>query len=120
MAAPVADFRPQLLGRQVVPRPLPEDQSGPKRLWQFFSTPGVQRSVLVKTNGDVIERLEFDTSEIMAADTYIFIPGGTDFRQPDDSWLVAALEAQGYTFGYGGDDLYMDQYTDEYPLAEGV
>lgn len=98
MPAPEVDTRLRLIGRQVVPRPLPEDQRGSKRLWQFFGHPGVQRSVLVKTNGDVIEKLEFDTFEIAADDTYAFIPGGVDYREPDDAWLVAALEAQGYTF----------------------
>lgn len=92
------DLRPRLEGRRLVGVPTPINGSAASRLFRHVGEVPRQRSIIVYRNGDVTEKLEFTTSEINDQEVYAYIPGGSDFRQSDDTWLNEALEAQGYTF----------------------
>lgn len=98
MAAESYDNRRRLMGRSLVGIATPIDGSAASRLSRWSGEVPFQRSVLVYTNGDVVEKEFFTVEEITASNVHTFIRGGTDFRESDDTWLNAALVAQGYTF----------------------
>ena len=92
------DLRPQLEGRRLVGVATPIDNSAASRLGRYVGEVPKQQSIIVYTNGDVTEKLEFTQTEINDPNVYVYIQGGSDFRKGDDPWLNAALEDQGYTW----------------------
>lgn len=98
MAAQSYDDRDVLTGRRLVGVATPINDSAASRLFRYTGEIPMQRSIIVYTNGDVTEKLEFTQTEINDPNVHTYIQGGTDFRRSDDEWLNAALEAQGYTF----------------------
>lgn len=114
----MVDLRPQLLGRGTYGPYRPGPYVGPRHLWDHVMQPPAQNSILIYKDGTVVERSEFDTSEINDPDVYLFILGGTDYRCGDDQFVHDALIAAGYTCGFGITmDVYVEKYTDEYPLV---
>lgn len=98
MAAESYDSRPRLVGRRLAGVATPLDGSAASRLFRHVGEVPQQRSIIVYDNGDVVEKMHFTTHEITKPNVYAYIRGGTDYRQSDDAWLNAALEAQGYEF----------------------
>jgi hypothetical protein len=88
------------------------------RLWDYYTEPPAQQSIIVYKNGDVWEKAEFTTDEINDPDVYLFIQGGTDFRCEPSGWLHDTLVAQGYECTSITEDVYLDGYTDQYPITE--
>lgn len=116
----MADLRPQLLGRGTYGPYRPGPYRGPMHLWDHVTQPPMQNSILIYKDGTVVERAEFDTSEINDPDVHVFIYGGTDYRCGDDQFAHDALVAAGYTCGFGITmDVYVEKYTDQYPLVAG-
>lgn len=104
----------QLLGRGTYG---PRVQTGPgiSPLWQFILMPPAQNSVLIYSDGTVIEQQTFENDVIQDPDVHTFILGGTDFRTVEGSFEYDALTAAGYTWRtvYSG-DVYPEDYDTQY------
>ena len=121
----MADLRPQLLGRGTYgPHRLPWTQ-GPQHLWNHVSMPPMQNSIIIYTDGTVLEGNNFEPWEydpVWTPTAHRFIMGGANIRCDDlDQFSRDALHAAGYTCGFGHDvDAYPsnDQYPDPdvYPI----
>lgn len=97
----------QLLGRGTY-GPNVSYAPGVSPLWQYFLPPPAQNSILIYSDGSVVERATFENREIQDPDVYTFILGGTDFRCDEGSFEYDSLTAAGY--------LWRDVYTDNvYP-----
>ena len=88
---------------------------GVSPLWSYFLPPPAQNSVIVYTDGSVLERATFERDEVADADVHTFILGGTDFRTEVGSFEYEALTAAGYTWRnvYTG-DVYAEDYDTDY------
>lgn len=114
------DYTPQLLGRGLRPALRQSPTRGPRHLWDH--SPGVasQASIVVYTDGTVVEGYDFEAWEMAGPDVLAFIMGGSDFRY-EAGPICDALIAAGYTFGFGITmDVYTNEYTETYPLLEGT
>ena len=104
----------QLLGRGTYSQ---EIITGPgvSPLWQFFLPPPAQNSILIYTDGSVVEGRAFENDDIQSADVHTFILGGTDYRTDVGTFEYDALTAAGYTWRnvYSG-DVYAEDYDSQY------
>lgn len=116
----MADLRPQLLGRGTYGPLRSGPRKGPMHLWDHVSMPPAQNSILIYTDGRVVEGSHFDGWQIAAPDVHLFIYGGANIRCDDlDQFSRDALMAAGYRCGFGPDmDVYdgSDQYTETYTV----
>lgn len=106
----------QLLGRGTYG---PDVVYGPEvsPLWQFFLAPPAQNSVLIYTDGSVVERATFENNVIQGDDVQRFILGGTDFRTDEGSADYVALTDAGYTWrNVYTDDSYEETYDNPYNM----
>ena len=104
----------QLLGRGTYgPRVIQGHGISP--LWSFFLPPPAQNSVVIYTDGTVVERATFENSDLEEPDVHTFILGGTDFRTDVGTFEYDALTAAGYTWRnvYTG-DVYAEDYDSPY------
>lgn len=122
MAARVYDFRRQVTGRPIRAIPPILAATGPHRLWQYAGEGSVQKSLLVYNDGSVVAGEEFTLDQISAPTVYKYIRGGTDERCSGSGWLHDTLVAAGYPCQFSVEDIYNgdDQYTDEYPVEDGI
>ncbi len=86
-------------------------------LWNHVSMPPAQNSLIIYTDGEVIEGNNFAAWEINREDVHRFISGGTSVRQGDlDEFSDASLLATGkYHYGFPHE---VDYYTPEYPADD--
>ena len=106
----------QLLGRGTYgPRVTLGQDVSP--LWQFILMPPAQNSILIYSDGTVVEQQTFENSDIKDPTVHTYILGGTDYRTTEGSFTYNALTAAGYTWRdipewdtYGGD--YDSTYAD--------
>ena len=89
---------------------------GVSPLWSYIKMPPAQNSIVIYTDGTVVERAGFDTSELRPermVDTFIL--GGTDFRCDDTSFQYQSLLAAGYEFvAFPEQNTYEGTYRDSY------
>jgi len=104
----------QLLGRGTYGPEMPTGR-GVSPLWSFFLPPPSQNSVIVYTDGSVVERATFEQSDIADPDVHTFIYGGTDYRTDVGSFAYDALTAAGYTWRnvYTG-NVYAEDYDTDF------
>jgi hypothetical protein len=77
--------------------------------------PPAQNSLLVYTDGTVVEGAHLENDDIQGASVYIYIYGGTRFTCEVGSFEYNALLAAGYTFDVIPEpDSYTDDYQDVY------
>jgi len=104
----------QLLGRGTYGPSVP---TGPdvSPLWLFFRSPPAQNSVIVYTDGHVVEQQTFDNDDIQADNVQVFILGGTDYRTDVGSFEYTSLTDAGYTWRnvYTG-NVYSEEYDTDY------
>ena len=104
----------QLLGRGTY-GPEVAYGAGVSPLWSFFLSPPSQNSVLIYTDGSVLERATFENEDIQDADVHTWIYGGTDYRTEVGSFEYDALTAAGYTWRtVTPRDAYSENYEDVY------
>lgn len=118
----MTDPSPQLLGRGTYgPERLPRAR-GPRHLWNHVSVPPAQNSLIIYKDGTVLEGNNFapwQYDPVIDPNVHRFIYGGTNVRCEDlDDFSRDALLAAGYTCGIGITmDVYLQKYTDQYPLV---
>lgn len=106
--------RVQLLGRGTYGPRVPL-APGVSPLWQFKKKPPAQNSILIYTDGSVVEQATFVNRDIQADNVHTFIYGGTDFQCEEGSFEYDALLAAGYTFRIVWPwNTYSDEYDKNY------
>lgn len=104
----------QLLGRGTY-GPRVAIGPGVSPLWQFKKVPPNQNSILIYTDGTVLEQATFVNRDIQADNVHTFIYGGTDYRCEVGSFEYDALLAAGYTFReIAPPNTYTSTYEDSY------
>lgn len=88
---------------------------GVSPLWQHFSGPPSQNSLIIYKDGSVVERATFTTTQIQDSSVYRFVLGGVDFRTTLGTFEYTSLTAAGYTWReIAPQDTYTDEYADNY------
>lgn len=89
---------------------------GVSPLWMYFRMPPAQNSVLIYTDGTVVESVGFQNDVIQSAAVAAYIPGGVNYTTTVGSFEYDALTAAGYTWETVPErDTYTGDYTDVYP-----
>lgn len=104
----------QLLGRGTY-GPYVIQGRGISPLWSYFLPPPAQNSVIIYTDGSVVERATFENDDIEDPDVDTFILGGTDYRTDEGSFQYNSLTAAGYTWrNVYTNDVYDENYDSPY------
>lgn len=104
----------QLLGRGTY-GPYVIQGRGISPLWSYFLPPPAQNSVIIYTDGSVVERATFENDDIEDSDVDTFILGGTDYRTDEGSFQYNSLTAAGYTWrNVYTNDVYDENYDSPY------
>ncbi len=84
-------------------------------LWMYFKSPPAQNSILIYTDGTVVERATFENDDIQDENVHTFILGGTDYRTDVGTFEYDALTEAGYTWrNVYTDNVYPETYDTQF------